>query len=183
MIGRVTPGYQTRMGRFMRRFLGDETGSQVVEFLYTMPALFMMALSSIDGGLLLAKYMMLERAVDINVRSLRLGSVPSPTTLTNSICEDIAIIDDCAANLVLEIQPIDRSTWAMPNNNTPCYNRQEDIDPVTTFQIGVEAELMLLRACVIVDPLFDTFGYGEIMNNTNSGDYYITSASVFVNEP
>ena len=64
------------------------------------------------------------------------------------------------------------------------YDLSQPIKPSTTLQIGAENELMLVRACVIVQALFPTTGIGlNLTRSTNGGGMKILAVSAFANEP
>ena len=169
--------------RRLRSFAADEGGSVTVEFLFALPLFTWVTFSSVDMGVMLSRYMMLERALDHNVRKLRLGVPMTYDELLTNICIDAAIIQECATNLVLELRPINTATWNIPEGSAPCYNRQEDIQPVTEFEAGQENEIMLVRACIHIDPLLTGIGIGEVISDTFGGEFTVKTASVFVNEP
>ena len=48
---------------------------------------------------------------------------------------------------------------------------------------GTSNDMMIVRACLKVDPLFSGFGFGANMYKDATGAYSIVSTSAFVNEP
>jgi len=169
--------------RFLKGTAKDESGVATLEFVLTVPLIITLMFSTIESGILLVQQMMLDRALDVNVRQLRLGANMTQSELATAICDEAAIIADCNASITLELIVIDKVNWNMPTTNAACYNRQEDIAPVTSYGAGIDSDLMLVRACVIVDPLFPLLGMGKAMAETNNGDFNITARSAFVNEP
>ena len=170
--------------RFLKGTARDETGSvTMIEFVMTMPLVLVLMFSTVESGILLVQQMMLDRALDINVRQLRLGANLTQSELETAICNDASIIANCDATMTLELTIIDKSTWQMPATSAACYDRQADITPVTNFAAGIDSDLMMIRACVIVDPLFPLLGLGKAMSDTNNGDFTISARSAFVNEP
>ena len=170
--------------QFLRGVLHNECGSvSTIEFVMTLPLVLVLMFSTVESGVLLVQQTMLERALDVNVRKLRLGANMTQAELGVAICDDVAIIADCQNSMTLELTVIDKSTWVMPSTQVACYNRQEDIVPVTNYTGGVDSDLMMIRACVIVDPLFPLLGIGKAMANTKNGDFTISARSAFVNEP
>ncbi|EBA01927.1 MAG: pilus assembly protein [Paracoccaceae bacterium] len=169
--------------RFLTRTAKDESGNATLEFVMTMPLVITLMFSTVESGILLVQQMMLERALDVNVRQLRLGANMTQSELAASICDDIAVISNCDQSMTLELTVLSKTTWNVPATSAVCYNRQEDITPVTSYTGGIDSDLMLVRACVIVDPLFPLLGLGVAMTETNNGDFTISARSAFVNEP
>lgn len=167
----------------IRKYFRREDGTSTIEFVIILPVIMMLITSAVETGVLMTRFIMLERGLDIAVRDIRLGASPSVDDLVDDICDSARILPECQTSLIIDMQVVDENTWALPDPGAPCYNREEDIEPVTTFQYGTENEIMLIRACVIVDPLMPGAGFGEAMDNMSDGQFYITAASAFVNEP
>lgn len=166
-------------------FTESDSGSASVEFVIIFPIIFLFLIAAVELGMLNLRQTMLERAVDLTVRDLRLGKVadPSHLALKTIICNRASILPDCLNNLRIELRPIDKSTWALPNANAQCVDREEEITPVITLNAGAPEELMLVRACAVLDPIFPTAGLGAAISNNGSGEIFLISTSVFVNEP
>ncbi|NUB44154.1 pilus assembly protein [Fertoebacter nigrum] len=176
------------MMRFMRR-LGRgfrcENGSATVEFVLTVPVLFTIFMASFESGLLMTRSILLEQAVDRTMRELRLGHLPNAThdSLKTEICDRTVILANCAGSILIELVPVNTNTWVMPTTTTTCADRSDEIQPVTTFTQGGENNIMLVRVCVIQDPIFPTTGIGLALPKDGSGGYGLLAASAFVNEP
>ena len=173
-----------RLRRLMRRLGVSETGSASVEFVIVVPVFLAIFMSSFESGLLTLRHAMLERAVDISVRNLRLGlwANPTPEVLRDAICANAVIIPDCQEVLLLELIPVDMTTWTMPPVAAACINRDEEIQPLTQFNPGAQNQVMLVKACAIYDPIFPFTGIG-LQLVRDDGGYAIAASSVFANEP
>lgn len=178
------------MKRIGKSFLGawrDEGGVASIEFVMTIPLLMMIFMASFESGLFMTRKIMLEQSVDIVMRELRLGHYPSPVTtdtLKTEICKRTVVFNNCAANIMIELQKISTSDAIMPTIDPECRDLSLPIKPSTTLQIGAENELMLVRACIIVDALFPTTGIGlDLTRTTNGGGMKIVTVSAFSNEP
>ncbi len=175
-----------RLRTFLSRFRRSEDGQSTVEFAITFPAFFMILLSGIELGFVNLHHAMLERAVDITVRDIRLGtgSAPQHDTIKDLICERAGFIDDCKDSLRLEMIQVDPRNWSTLPNDADCIDKSEEVAPVRNFVNGQENMLMLLRACAVIDPVFPTTGLGEaLVKNEASGEYALVSLSAFVQEP
>ncbi len=56
-----------------RRRSPEEDGTATIPFLLFLPFFMMLVISSLEMGMLMLRHVMLERALDMSVRDLRLG--------------------------------------------------------------------------------------------------------------
>jgi hypothetical protein len=133
----------------------------------------------------MTRYVMLERALDMSVRDLRIGTYATPThdRIKQDICDNMVVMPRCAEELLLEMRPVDRATWNVFDTQTTCVDRTQQIKPATEFNPGAQNEMMLLRACAIFDPFFPTTPWGLRLPLDSSGGYQLLAMSGFVNEP
>jgi len=173
------------VSRRIARALGREEGHASLEFVILFPMFILHMLVGIEAGLMMTRQAMLERGVDIAMRDLRLGTWEDPThqQLRERICENSVVVPRCLENLMLELAPIDTANWAMPPQPPACIDRVEEIEPVTVFVPGAGNQMMMVRACLVIDPLFPTTPLGLRLPLDASGGFQMTSASAFVNEP
>jgi hypothetical protein len=52
-----------------------------------------------------------------------------------------------------------------------------------TFNPGSDNQLMMVRACMIIDRMLPFSGFGLNLTRDDSGGLHMMAASVFVNEP
>ena len=168
-----------------RRFAWRETGAATVEFVFVFPFFLAVFLSSFDVAMMNLRAVMLERATDIVVRSIRLGSGAELDydDVVAGICAGTLVIADCEDVLHLQLLPVNTDNWTGIDNATQCVARGSEIQPVIEFENGQENELMLLRVCAVVDPIFPSIGVGRSMPKDASGGYQVIASSAFVNEP
>ena len=72
-------GKTNRKRGWLGRFLKGNEGSVTVEFVLWFPLFFALVLTSLESGMLMLRYVMLERGLDITVRELRIGTLVAPT--------------------------------------------------------------------------------------------------------
>lgn len=175
----------TSLGSVLRRFWRGEHGTSTVEFVIIAPVFFMFLFMGVELGLMMTRQAMLDRAVDISVRNLRLGRIEDPTVnkLRRDICARTSLIKDCEKNLLLELRRVDTNLWNFPTTVPACINRTEEIVPVTQVSGGGSNDLMMLRACLIIDPIFPTSRLGLGLPLDDSGGFQMITTSAFVNEP
>lgn len=181
MIGVLARPFRSLLKRFSR----SESGSATIEFAITFPAILFLMLSGIELGMVTLRHSMLERAMDMTVRDIRLstGAPDQYATIKASICQRAGFIDDCNNNLKLEMVQVNPRNWAAIPEDPDCTDQSEDVAPVREFKNGLENELMIMRACAKFDPVFPTTGLGRNVVKDGAGQYALVSVSAFVQEP
>ncbi|MBY8974322.1 pilus assembly protein [Rhodobacteraceae bacterium NNCM2] len=165
-------------------FWRDERGNATVEFVVLFPWIAYLVFMLAETGVLMARSVMLDRGLDIAMRDIRLGLTPDVEhdDIKSMICDAAFLIDSCESSVLLELVPITDPT-SFPSNPISCVDRTEEVDPVTVFNPGAREQIMYVRACIIVDPLFPGSGLGAMLPKDASGGYAIVAKSAFVNEP
>jgi hypothetical protein len=175
----------TRLRTKLRRAAREEDGTSTIPFVIFVPFFLMLVTSSLESGMLMMRHVMLERAVDLSVRGLRLGiwTPPTHTELKRTICNAAGLIPDCMNTLLIELRPVDKTTWEPLSSGPVCVDRANPILPVTDFDGGTGDDMMLIRACAKFDPIFPLTGLGFQLPKDNTGAYALISSTAFVNEP
>jgi hypothetical protein len=175
----------SRMFAWLRPGWRRENGNSAIEFALLFPAFITLFLVVVETGVMMTRGVMLDRAVDMSMRSLRLGTLNPMThdSLKTNICTNSVVIPDCENVLLLELRPISTTTWEPLTNDVTCVDRTEDIQPVLEFDAGASNEMMLVRVCAVFDPFFPTTGLAAQLNLDDSGAYALVSTSAYVNEP
>lgn len=158
--------------KMFRMFKKDERGSALAEFVLVVPVFLMFFFWVFEIGILLTRWAMLERGLDLTIRDLRLNEVRDPSgnivdlsTLTNeevhdllseSVCANSSVLKDCNDGLLyLELTPVDASSSNIPSDGAECVNRTAPAStrPVVDTGTGADWELIYVRACYWVDPV------------------------------
>ena len=170
-----------KVGQIFRR----EEGNATIEFVILFPAIMTLFLSAFEISIYLARSVLLDRALDISVRQLRLGTLAPKTAdeLRNHICNGTLIFPDCLAATSVELVPVSTATWQFPANTISCVDRNALIQPAMNVNFGQANDVMIVRACTVLDPFFATTPYVMGLPRDASGGYNIAAASTFVNEP
>lgn len=178
MLGRVL----TRISGIA--FLRDETGNATIEFVVLFPWLMFMFLSLGELGTLMGRAVMLDRGLNIAIRDVRLGLTPGITHdgLKQNICRHAFLLTSCFDSVLLELLPVSNA-GSIPEGNVNCIDRTEEVEPVINFDPGARSEIMFVRACIIVDPIFPGVGFGASLPVDRSGGYAIITQTAFMNEP
>ncbi len=134
---------------------GRERGAATVEFVLLLPAFLMVFLSSFDASILLTHQVMLERAVDIVVRNIRLEKPKTQTQrqLTGRICDRARILPHCRQNLLVELTEVAAPLYEMPAIDAPCVNQLTSIVPLANLLGDRTGKMILLCTCYSVEPV------------------------------
>ncbi len=176
--------------RLGRRLFRRQDGTASVEFVIVFPVLFYVLICTVESGYMLTRSVMLERSVDIVVRSLRLGQLPGiqHDQLKALICSQAELantnlIQHCETVLKVELRPVNTATYEPLNTSPSCVDIKNNIDPPTAYNVGAKNDLMLVRACAVVGPIFPLTGVGFYLPKDAAGGYQLVAMSAFVNEP
>lgn len=170
------------------RFRRNDAGAATVEFVILFPLVLTMMLGAIDLGITMLRQVMLDRAVDMTVRDVRLGKIGTNGSdrMSDLICSNAMLLPNCNSNITVEMMPVNTSDFTGLDGPFPCIDDQQEITASVTFNPGAggaEQELMLLRICVIAEPFLRVTGLFSGLDINPDGKLVLTSRSVFVNEP
>ena len=191
--GRAIARLSRTISGFVRGHLSGpegERGGATVEFVLLVPAFLMVFISSFEASIMLTRQVMMERAVDIVVRDIRLdtGSTVTQNQVRNRVCERATILPDCRENMLIELTLIDQVTYATPAANAPCVNQLTSIVPQSSFAGSRSGQMVMLRACYSVQPslplavLAGNRTLGSYLINDEDGTFRIVTANAFVVE-
>lgn len=171
--------------RSARKFNRGEDGSSTIEFVILFPVFASILMGGYEIGYYTVSSTMLDRGLDMAVRDIRLGKTSNVTleTLKTDVCEYAIYVDNCEENIHIALEPVTADGFVEPSSYAQCLDRDAAVAPATTFTDGEENELMLVRACVLVDPIFPTTWLGAALEATEGAGYAMASTSGFVNEP
>lgn len=168
-----------------KRFARQEDGTSTIEFLLIFPIIFTTFIATFEAGFFTMRYVMLDRGLDMTVREMRLGLIAAPAMarIKQSICAKGQLIGNCEAALNIQLTSVNTTTWAFPTGRIECRDFGQAPNPVVEPNLGVENEVMLIRACLVGRPMFPTAVMAANMARSSVGDYFVTATSAFVNEP
>ena len=176
----------TSMRAWLWRKAREEDGSATIPFVIFLPFFMTLVMSSLEIGMVMMRQVMLERAVDLSVRDLRLDLWSGDQhEFKELVCGRSALLPDCNNVLVVELRPVSTVTWEPLAGGATCIDRANPMDPKNfpKFEKGKGDEIMLIRACAKFDPIFPTTGLGLQLPKDNTGAYALISSTAFVNEP
>lgn len=171
--------------RRLRQAVAREDGTATIEFVILFPAIMTIFLSAFEVSIYLTRSVLLDRALDLNVRDLRLGALNPATQaqLKKQVCNDALIFKDCVNNMTIELTRVSTATWDLPSTNIACVDRNEEIQPSVEFTLGGSNDVMIVRACAVLNPFFATTNLVMGMPLDPSGGEQLIAMSTFVNEP
>ncbi|MDX5357937.1 MAG: pilus assembly protein [Rhodobacterales bacterium] len=175
-----------RLRNRLRGFVQADHGSVTLDFVLVLPVVLTILLASFEAGYSMLRLVMLERALDITVRDLRvgaLGTAPTHNQVRARFCEQATLMPACMSDVKLEMQVIDRNTWTGFTTTPTCVDRTTTIEPALNFTQGGTNEVVTIRACAVFDPFFPTTKWGLRLDLDASGGYQLAAMSAFVNEP
>ncbi|MCK0170535.1 pilus assembly protein [Aliiroseovarius sp. S1123] len=163
----------------------DQTGSATIEFVLWFPLFMTLFLTSFELSYYGMRSVLLERAVDMTVREMRLGiSRPQNTQeFKTRVCEKTLLAGSCAEDLMVELILVNQATWNLPQGNIACIDRNDPMQPLPAFGTGGGGDLMLLRVCWLKRPFFATTPYVMGLPRDANGEIALSAVSTYVNEP
>jgi Flp pilus assembly protein TadG len=173
------------LSRTVRNFNRRDDGSSTIEFVIIFPIFATIMMGGFEIGYYTVSSSMLDRGLDLAVRDVRLGKMENVTlsALKESVCDYAVFVGNCDENIHIALEPVTAEAFTSPSLYAECLDRDAEVEPATTFSDGDENELMLVRACVLVDPFFPTTWLGATLQTSEGSGYAISSISGFVNEP
>lgn len=174
-----------RMKTQLKRFAFGQSGSVTLEFAILFPILVSVMMSSVELGMMTFRSSMLSRGLDQAVRTVRISNAYdlNHDQMKSLICANAKVINNCEEILRLEMRAADLEQWVPLPEYIDCIDRSLPINPVRTFTPGMANELMIIRACVKISPIFPGTGIGLKIQKDGAGDYALVARSSYVQEP
>ncbi len=173
------------MTGWLKTFLRADTGAATIEFALMFPVVVGLFMCSAEMGVIQLRQAMMERAMDIVVRDLRLGRAAyrDPDVLKAAVCAESLLLSDCETNMKLEMEPVSTRNFTVWDTSAGCIDRSQPINPVQRFNAGTNNEIVLIRFCYLHDPIFPAVGLGKVLPPVANGGYKMMASTFFVNEP
>jgi len=178
----LLPKVRARISDLWRR----EDGVAAMEFVLMVPVFLAIFMSAFECGLLMTRAILLEHAVDVTMRELRLGHYPevTNTVLKEEICRRTIIFGECESNITVQLDRISTATWSIPTPPPVCRNSEDDAEPVVDLgNVGTDNDLMLMRVCISLPAIFPGMGLAMELPQDELGNYALVARSAFVVEP
>jgi len=167
-----------------RSVVSDQSGATAIEFALIAPLFFAIIFSTFEAGWMVIEATMLDRAVDLAVRDIRIGSTTAAKNqdqIKAAVCKQAFMLPGCDSSIVVEMTDI--SSGTLPSSDTPCVDRGSKVSPVVAFSPGQRGSIMYVRACFTTDPITPLLGLALSVPKDGKGGYFLSSSSAFVNEP
>lgn len=177
----------SRLRAGLANWAHEEDGHAAVAFALIFPLFFVLFTAAFEIGLFTVRQTILERAVDVTVRAIRLGQMPNPDhdTIKTMICDNAPSLVTCNDTLKISLERVSTTTWAMPSTQLQCTDRAEPLNPVGQVDPDPQAPqvLMIMRVCLTADAMFPGTGFGASLQKDGQGGYYMNAMTAFLNEP
>ncbi len=194
------------ISRALRRIGRNQNGSSSVEFAIAFPFLCFFLFGYGEFGTLATRAVMLERGLDIAIRDVRLGNIPqsigdaTPEEMADfqrelikfNICENAFLLVDCRQDLNIEMIAIPLGD-DLPSDDIGCVDRSDEpVNLPPEIDLGTagsaDLEIMLVRACLVVNPIFEIGGWlaGTPITDPDTNevvDRAIFAQTAFAREP
>ena len=156
-----------------------------IEFAILAPLFLAVLFSTFEVGFLIVKTNLLDRALDMTIRQIRVGQTNAPSSqsdMKSRICSFLYVVPSCTSVLTVEMTKV-TSAADFPSTRAVCIDRGATIAPVVTFTAGSRAEIMFVRACLVTDALTPYIGIALNFGKDSKGSYSIVSTAAYMNEP
>lgn len=177
------------MRRLFGKFRRDEKGVTTVEFLVALPLLLTVVAYTMDLGLLMVRNAILEQAVDLSVRDIRLGLAAANDYegLRDRICQNAPIVQNCDSQLKVQLNAMSPYAWNDPGRVPDCASLKTITSTGTpVFDTANRNQLVVLRACAVVDPIMPGWGLGDLLTRASDGSrnrfYQVVASTTFTKE-
>lgn len=173
------------MTRPIRSLLANRSGATALEFALVAPIFLGLVFGTFEAGWMMTKATLLDRALDLTVRQVRIGAAGAPKTqaaIRQAVCDQTLVIRDCMNAMTIEMIAV-QSASDFPTSEATCVDRGASVKPTTSFRAADRSTIMFIRACVVSDPLTPLIGLALHMTKDSLGGYRIVSTSAFMNEP
>lgn len=170
----------------LRQLTRKEDGSAAVEFVIIFPVIATMIVMTLEMGFITLRQTLLDRGLDMAVREVRLGTSMDlqQDSVKQLVCENAMFLVDCQNQLFLEMEPSNPRTFAPLPEIASCTDEDMgDIRPAREFNPGQANEVVMMRACVLYDPLFPKALLPRLLEKDIDGKSAIISITAFVQEP
>lgn len=173
-------------------FARETRGGASMEFVLIFPAIVFFVFAYVEIGSLTTRAVLLERGLDLAIRDVRLGVIPNNLDddathelIKDRVCNGAFLLGDCRNALFLEMTPVPLGS-DLPNRPVRCVDRTGLVQPVVSINLGdrsqADQQLMLVRACIVIDPIFPGSGIGAGLAAVDGG-YALMAQTAFLNEP
>ncbi|WP_413720360.1 TadE/TadG family type IV pilus assembly protein [Silicimonas sp. MF1-12-2] len=174
----------------LRKFANKQDGNATIEFVILFPGIMFLFLVGFEAGYYMVRNASLERAVDISVRDVRLsnGQIPNLDQFKQNLCAQANILENCEGSVKVDVEPIAKGSGgiaAVANGPVRCVDKAAPANRPANdiYDVGAENQMMVMRVCLLSQPMFPTTGLGVGMKIDTDGNYAIVATTAFVNEP
>jgi len=144
----------------LRRLVGERSGTAALEFALVAPVFLAIVFSTFEAGWMMTQATLLDRALDLTVREIRIGASDAPTTesqIRKAVCARAMVIPGCEDAATVEMRLVEKGS-DFPTAAATCVDRGTAAHPVTSFQNAARAKITFIRVCIVADPFTPLMG-------------------------
>lgn len=173
----------------IQRLRDDQDASSVMELMMVTPLILVLSGFTMDLGMLMTRNVMLERAVDVGTRDIRLGLMDNTDYdgLRRRICQEAVIIPECETRLKMQLNAMSPYSWENPGKVPDCEDlRQVTVTEPREFDAASRNQLVFFRACAVLEPVMPGWGLGDNLLQSSDGKknrfYQVVATTTFTKE-
>lgn len=143
----------------LKRFWRDTQGNATLEFVTIFPFIAVIFFMFAEIGILTGRTALMKRGVAIAVRDVRIGvnrlQDDALASFRQTVCQNAFVIVSCLDDLRVDMQEIDPNNPRGVGDRNICENRADpNLSPAVGYDNGREGSVIVVRTCLIVDPVF-----------------------------
>lgn len=173
-----------RISRLRARMRAARTaGSAAIEFAFIAPVFFVFLMGTIEAGIMFLGEFTLQNATNDAAREIRTGQAQlasmTQAQFRQLICNEIAPVLKCGANLQIDVETYTSFTAA--NFNNPLQANQTLSPALNNWNPGSVCSIVLVRAFYtwnVATPLLTPF-----LSNMAGNSHLLYATAAFRNEP
>lgn len=179
-----------RLRQAMRCLRADAVAAVTVQFVVALPLVIYTFTLATDFGMAMTRSAMLERALDVESRAVRVG-LRAPDDydgIRRAICTHARLIPNCLSRVKLEVRAMSLSNWEPLGAAPDCESLSEvTVTAPSNFDTASNNQLVLVRACVVFEAITPGGGFAQAVMSDGKGGfnrfYQLTATNSYVMEP
>lgn len=175
---------------WLRRLRRDQSAVAALQFIVLTPFLVFLFTFATDFGMAMTRSAMLERAVDLESRNVRVGlrAADDYDGIRRGICARTRLISNCLTRVKLEVRAMGYEEWKGLRRDADCESLSTlDVTEPENFDVAGENQLVVIRACAKFEAISPAGGFAQAMLTDGKGGfhrfYQLTATNAYVMEP
>ena len=168
----------------LREFRRNDEGTAAIEFTIIAPIFFAMMFSFYDVGMLMLRQVMLNQAVDMTMREVRIAKPGEwdARRFIDTVCGRTYVLPKCKATMMVDQQAVGRLAVNLPADNVPCRNPKNTTIAPMQYSPSSSGQVMFLRVCAVASPLLPGYAFARHLPTNSAGEVQIITTTAFMGE-